>query len=107
MESILQGTTPTLTIAINPTDFSVSDIVALELRIKQKNVVNIYSLSDVTIDTTANTVSYTFTEAETLAFVPDVNLTVQLRFWFPDGTICGTNRMNFNVNDLIGAGVST
>ena len=101
MESILQGTTPTLTIAIDPTDFAVTDIVALELAVKQKNNITTYGLSDVTIDPVGNTVSKAFTEAETLAFTPDVLLTVQLRFYFADGNICGSEPMNFNVDDLI------
>lgn len=101
MDSILQGTTPTLTIAIDPTDFAVSDIVALEFAVKQKKTVSVYGLPDVTLDPVANTISYTFTEVETLAFIPDILLSVQLRFLFADGTICGTNRMNFNVDDLI------
>lgn len=105
MDSILQGTTPTLTIAINPTDFAVSDVIALELAVKQKNNVYTHGLADVTIDTAGNTVSYTFTEAETLALIPDVLLSVQVRFAFADGNICGTDRMNFNVDDFIGSGV--
>ena len=101
MDSILQGTTPTLTIAIDPTDFEVSNVVALEFAIKQKSNVSIYGLSDVVIDAEENTISYTFTETETLALIPDILLSVQLRFMFADGSICGNNRMNFNVNDLI------
>jgi len=101
MDSILQGTTPTLTIPINPTDFSVSDIVALELAVKQKNNIALYGLSDVRVDPDANTISYTFTEAETLAFVSGVWVTVQLRVGFADGNICGSEPMNFNVDDLI------
>lgn len=105
MNSILQGTTPTLTIAIDPTDFAVSDIVALELRIKQKNNLTIYNLPDVTLDPAANTVAYHFSEVETLALLPDIWFNVQLRFWFADGNICGTDPMSFNVDDLIGAEV--
>lgn len=105
MENILQGTTPTLTIAIDPTDFLVSDIVALELAVKQKNNVTTYSLTDVTLDPVENTVSKTFTQDETLKFKPDVLVSVQLRFYFADGNVCGTNRMNFNVIDLIGSEV--
>lgn len=107
MDNVLQGTTPTLTVAIDPTDFAVSDIVALELRIRQKNNLTIYHLSDVTIDPDENTVSYQFTEADTLALIPNILLFVQMRFWFADGNICGTNRMNFNVEDLIGEEVYT
>lgn len=107
MDSILRGTTPTLTIAIDPTDFAVSDIVALELAVKQKTNITLYDLSDVTLDTTENTVSYTFTEAETLAYVPGVWLSVQLRVRFADGNICGSEPMNFNVDDLISTEVLT
>lgn len=101
MDSILQGTTPTLTIAIDPTDFAVSDIVALELAVKQKTNITLYDLSDVTLDPAANTISYTFTQAETLAFVPGVWLTVQLCVGFADGNICGSEPMSFNVDELI------
>jgi hypothetical protein len=105
MDNILQGTTPTITIAIDPTDFAVSDVIALEFSFKQKNNISVYGLQDVTVDTTANTVSYTFTQAETLAFIPDILLSVQLRFMFADGNIVGTDRMNFNIDDLISSEV--
>ena len=105
MDNILQGTTPTITISIDPTDFSVSDVIALEFTTKQKNNISVYGLQDVTVDTNANTVSYTFSQAETLAFIPDVLLSVQLRFMFSDGSIVGTNRMNFNIDDLISSEV--
>jgi len=105
MDNILQGTTPTITISIDPTDFSVSDVIALEFTTKQKNNISVYGLQDVTVDTDANTVSYTFSQAETLAFIPDVLLSVQLRFMFADGSIVGTNRMNFNIDDLISSEV--
>lgn len=105
MDNILQGTTPTITISIDPTDFSVSDVIALEFTTKQKNNISVYGLQDVTVDTNANTVSYTFSQVETLAFIPDVLLSVQLRFMFADGSIVGTNRMNFNIDDLISSEV--
>lgn len=107
MDSILQGTTPTLTIAIDPADFSVSDIVVLELAVKQKSNITLYGLSDVTLDPDANTISYTFTEVETLAFIPGVWLTVQLRVGFADGNICGSEPMSFNVDELISMEVIT
>lgn len=105
MNDILQGTTPTLTIQIDPADFAVTDIVALELAVKQQNNVISHGLTDVTIDAAGNSVSYTFTEAETLAFVPDVLLRAQARFMLTDGNICGTDIMSFNVDDFIGSEV--
>lgn len=101
MDSILQGTTPTLTIAIDPTDFDVSNVIALELAVQQQNNISVYNITDVIIDPVGNTVSRTFTQAETLAFIPGVWLTVQARFKFADGSIVGTNKMKFNVDDFI------
>ena len=105
MDSILQGTTPTLTIELDPVDLNVENIVALDLAIKQKDNVTDYGLSDVTLDVENNAISYKFTEDETLAFIPDTFLFVQLRFLLPDGTICGTDRITFSVNDFIGSEV--
>ena len=101
MDSILQGTTPALTIGINPADFSVSNIVELEFAVQQKNNITLYNLADVTIDPEANTVTRQFTEAETLAFVPNLYVSVQLRFWFPDGSIIGTKPISIYVDDLL------
>lgn len=106
MNSILQGTTPTLTIGIDPADFSVSDIVKLEFAVQQKNSITLYGLEDVTLDPEANTVTRLFTEEETLAFAPNLYISAQLRFWFPDGNIVGTQPISIYVTDLLSAGVT-
>ena len=107
MKSILQGTTPTLTLEFDTADLSVENIVGIEFAIKQQETVTVYGLSDVTLDTEANTVSYTFSEEETLAFVPNLLLFVQARMILADGNIVGTDQMAFNVDEFIGAGVSS
>lgn len=102
MASILQGTTPTLTISIDPTDLALADVVELELTFKQFNQKPvIHYIDDCTVDTTENTVSYHFTEAETLAFDPNSPLNYQLRFATNDGEIVGTNAMQVSVTDLM------
>ena len=106
MKGILQGTTPTLTLEFDTEDLSVANIVGLEFAVKQKETVTVYGLSDVTLDSEGNTLSYTFSEEETLAFVPDCLLFVQARMVLSDGNIVGTEQMTFNVDEFIGEGVS-
>lgn len=107
MDSILQGTTPTLTLEFEPADLSVANIVGLEFAVKQQKTVAVYGLSDVTLDTEENSISYTFSEEETLAFIPDCFLFVQARMILSDGNIVGTEQISFNVNEFIGSGVSS
>lgn len=99
MNGILQGTTPTLTITI-PEEIPVSSITAAELTFKQLGTVWIYHLSELVIDSEENTISKTYTEAETLALNPTAPLSWQLRIETPDG-IFGTPQARINVLDLI------
>lgn len=102
VNSILQGTTPTLTVSIDPADLSLSDVVQIELTFKQFNQnPTIYHMADCSVDLEANTVSYHFTEAETLAFDPTTPLMYQLRFATNDGEIVGTVAASVNVSDLM------
>lgn len=99
MNGILQGTTPSLTITI-PEEISVSSITALELAFKQMASVTLLHMEDVIIDTEANTITYVFTEAQTLALIPSAPLMWQLRIQTADG-IFGTPQARINVLDLI------
>ena len=107
MNSILQGTTPTLTIAVDPDDLLLSDIVELELTFQQADIVTYKYLSDVVIDAEANTLSYHFMQEETLALIPTRALNWQLRFIMPDGNIIGTTIAQISVSDLISDEVMT
>ena len=99
MKDILQGTTPTLNITL-PVEISVDEITALELTLKQKNDLRILQLADVQVNSETNSISYTFTEAQTLALVPAVPLIWQMRVQTPDG-IFGTPQSKINVQNLI------
>lgn len=99
MNGILQGTTPSLTITI-PEEISVSSITALELAFKQMASVTLLHMADVSIDTEANTITYTFSETQTLALIPSAPLMWQLRIETADG-IFGTPQNRINVLDLI------
>lgn len=101
MASILQGTTPSITFNISEEDFAVSDVTKLELVFSNNGKTETKGLSDVTLDADANSITYTFTEAETLALAPTARLYYQLRFGFADGSIIGTKKASIDVSDLI------
>lgn len=101
MAEILQGTTPSLEIQIAESDFSVSDVTKLELTIANGSSVAIHDLTEVAVDADENTITYTFTEEETLALKANDMLWYQLRFGFQDGSIVGTKKASLRVSDLI------
>lgn len=103
--SILQGTTPSLAISISAEDFSVSDVTKLELVLQNGSTVWKKGLTDVTLDAEANSITYTFTESETLQLRPQNSLVYQLRFQFQDGSIVGTKKASLRVDDLISEAV--
>lgn len=105
MSAILQGTTPSLEIIISSDDFAVSDVTKLELVFQNAGNTVKHDLDDVTINTTANSFTYQFTEAETLALSPASSLYWQMRFGFSDGSIVGTEKGSVNVSDLISEAV--
>lgn len=99
MNGILQGTTPSLTITI-PEEISVDEITALELAFKQMASVTLLHMADVSLDAEANSITYSFTQAQTLALIPSAPLMWQLRIQTADG-IFGTPQGRLNVLDLI------
>lgn len=105
MASILQGTTPSITFNISEDDFAVTDVTKLELVLQNGPTILRKGLTDVSVDAEANSITYTFTEAETLALKPQNALNYQLRFAFQDGSIVGTRKASVRVEDLISEAV--
>ena len=103
MVSIMQGTTPSLTITINPDDFQLSAVTKIELYVKNGGTLTTFTADDLTVDTEANTVTLTFSEAETAAMNPKKFLTVQGRFWL-GSSVVGINKLTFGVADMMGVG---
>ena len=101
MAEILQGTTPTLAIKVDTTDFAVSDVTKLELVFQNGEKTTTHGLEDVTVDAENNSFVYTFSEEETLGFSPSFKLCYQLRFAFEDGSIVGTKKSALTIEDLI------
>lgn len=99
MSGILQGTTPSLVITV-PDDVALANITGLELTLAHKNTKTVLGASDVTIDTEDNTITYQFTEEQTLALDPKAMLVWQLRLRNSSG-IVGTLPASIKVYDLI------
>lgn len=99
MASILQGTTPSLKIIISEEDFRVEDITQLELTFR--NAGKVWKTDSVTTDPAENSITYSFTEEETLALDATERLYYQYRFWFQDGSIIGTKKASVSVSVLL------
>lgn len=107
-ESILQGTTPTLTVEIDPAHLSLADVTELELTFQQHNKEpTIRHLTDCVLDLEENTVAYHFSETETHAFHPSFPLRWQLRFVTLDGQVLGTKWKEIEIEDLISKEILT
>ena len=105
MTNILQGTTPTLIIEVDPEDITLQNVTAIELTFQQwsKNAI-IKSGEDLMVDYENNVIAYHFTEAETLELLPRNDLSWQLRMKTIGGEIFGTKIDRFEVADLISEG---
>lgn len=100
MDAILRGTTPSVILAIDPDDFLLSAVTKVEMYIRNVYL-KTYTGPQLTVDTSANTVTKAFTEAETSAFSTGVPVTVQARFWIGE-TIIGTLPIEISVADMMG-----
>ena len=103
MASIMQGTTPALTIYIDRDDISVSEITAVELYVLDDYTCTTYTLDDLTVNSDDNSITKVFSEDETARFTPGKVITVQGRLFFEDG-IVGTQKIRIGVSDMIGVG---
>ena len=93
---IIQGTTPTISVEV--TNLPIESATAIELTFKSGDTVTRKGLEDVTIE--GNTISYHFTQEETLAFSAAGTLYWQLRVMV-DGEVYGIPIQNISVLDLI------
>lgn len=99
MNDILQGTTPHLIITV-PETVPLVNATGIELTFQHNGKNHIVYADGVTIDTDENTITYVFTEAETLAMIPSKPLYWQLRIKNLDG-IVGTLPETIRVHDLL------
>jgi hypothetical protein len=67
MDTILQGTTPYLVIDFADTGLDVADFDAAELTVTSGSEKRTYDLDDMDVDAVENTLTYHFSEGDTLA----------------------------------------
>lgn len=96
MENLLQGTTPYLVIDFTDTGLDVSDLTAAELTLKSGFTKLTYALPSMTVDTSANTLTYHFTENDTLTLSTTAAVTWQVFVKF-GGEIYGTEAERVNI----------
>ena len=100
MNQILQGTTPTVNFDFSDSGISVSSITAAELTFQSKATKVTHVLSELTVDSVNNKISYTLTEAETLALDFVCNAYYQL-FVDVSGVKYGTKKTPLNIFEKI------
>lgn len=102
MTNLMQGTTPSVTITIDTDDFLLSNVTEIDLKVQNGSTVTSYTIEDLTVDTSENTVTKAFTEDETTAMSPNNSIVIQARFFLADGSIIGINPLRYGVADFIG-----
>ena len=104
MSDIMQGTTPSLVLEVDPEDLWVETATRIELYVQNGGQIATYTGEDLTIDAEANTITKHFSEAETAAFRREFLVMAQARFWMPNGEVVGSRKVSFDVADMLGVG---
>lgn len=78
MQDFIRGTTPSLIVDFSDTELSVTDITQAVLVITQAGKSRSVFLADLLVDAEAGTISYHFTQAESLALSSGKGLDLQL-----------------------------
>lgn len=94
-----RGTTPTLTFKAN---FDLDTITNLIIVFKQGEKVKLEKyFQDCQIDIENKNISIKLSEDETMEFIPNKDLHIQMRIRFEDGTITSSKVMTNYVNDIL------
>lgn len=99
INKILQGTNPEMVLSISTSDYSVADIVKLELVLINEGKVTIHNLGDVTLDTENNSIVYQLTEEETFGLSSKAYLYVRTRVLLSNGRLIGTEKESITVEE--------
>lgn len=100
MDEVMQGTTPSLEIEIDKTDFLVGDVAELKMIFMNGLSKAIHRLSDFDQDAEANSFTYRFSQEETLALDPFNPIVVKGRAKFSDNSVVGIKEIRIEVSDL-------
>ena len=94
-----RGTTPTLTFKAN---FDLDTIINLTIVFKQGGEIKLKKyLQDCEVDTGHKKISVTLSEDETIEFIPNKDLHIQIRIRFEDGTVISSKVMTIYIDDIL------
>ena len=94
-----RGTTPTLTFKTN---FNLDTIINLTIVFKQGGEIKLKKyLEDCEVDTENKNISVTLSETETIEFIPNKDLHIQIRIRFEDGTVISSKVMTSYIDDIL------
>lgn len=96
MKTMLQGTTPTVVFGFSNSGLSVSDVSKAELTISSVNKQFTHTKGEMVVNTSNNTLAYTFTEEETLMLNDKYDAYYQLYVKI-GGQIYGTKKTPCNI----------
>lgn len=94
-----RGTTPTLTFKTN---FDLNTIINLTIVFKQGGEIKLKKyLEDCEVDTENKNISVILSETETIEFIPNKDLHLQMRIQFEDGTVSLSKVMTIYIDDIL------
>ena len=104
MGEIMQETTPSLLLEVDPDELVVDTAERIELYVTNGGRLTTYTEDDLVIDAEANTITKHFSEEETAAFSRKFPVVAQARFWMPGGQVLGTQKVAIDVADMLSVG---
>lgn len=104
MDEIMQGTTPSLILEVDPNDMWLTSVTKIEVYLTNGGKIVTYTQDDIAVDTEANTITKHFSEEETASFSRKHPVVVQARFWTENGQVVGTHKASFDVADMLTVG---
>ena len=94
-----RGTTPTLIFKAN---LDLDTIINLTIVFKQGGEIKLKKyLEDCEVDTENKGISVTLSETETIEFIPNKDLHIQMRIRFEDGTVISSKVMTIYIDDIL------
>ena len=84
------------------TNIDVNTIINLTIVFKQGGEIKLKKyLEDCEVDTENKNISVTLSETETIEFIPNKDLHIQIRIRFEDGTVISSKVMTSYIDDIL------
>lgn len=88
MDTIKRGTTPSFICRFDPEQALVTDIQSAVLSVQNGDTVTHHMLDELTVYALDNSIAYTFSQEETLAFKADTRVIMELHILLNDDRKC-------------------